>query len=334
MDYSKGFSAVYELAILDPVTWVETGTVEWTGGNITKDSTSSLIESAQIKATDIGNGEQWIRIYLQANQEGASDRVPLFTGLTTSPKRNIEGLFEEHELTCYSVLKPAEDILLPRGYFVPAGSNAKYVKKLLSDVYAPIVVGFDSPRLIRSIVAENRETKLSLANKVLQTIGWRITIEGDGTVNICEKAATASANFSPIENDVIEVKVTDSFDWYEVPNILRVITTTGNAIARDDRPDSIFSTVSRGREIWAEETSASLNAGESIAEYAIRRLKEFQNVHRTITYNRRFFPDIYCGDIVNLNYMQQDISGNYRVKNQKITLGYNCTVNEEVEVIE
>ena len=53
MDYSKGFSAVYELAILDPVTWVETGTVEWTGGNITKDSTSSLIESAQIKATDI-----------------------------------------------------------------------------------------------------------------------------------------------------------------------------------------------------------------------------------------------------------------------------------------
>ena len=113
-----------------------------------------------------------------------------------------------------------------------------------------------------------------------------------------------------------------------------VITTTGNAIARDDRPDSIFSTVSRGREIWAEETSASLNAGESIAEYAIRRLKELQNVHRTITYNRRFFPDIYCGDIVNLNYMQQDISGNYRVKNQKITLGYNCTVNEEVEVIE
>lgn len=334
MDYTKGFSAVYELVVLDPVTWVETNVAEWTGGNITKDSTSSLIESALIKTSDIGSGEQWVRIYLQANQEGASDRVPLFTGLTTSPKRIIEGVFEEHELICYSVLKPAEDVLVPRGYFVPAGSDATFVKTLLSDIYAPIVVEKSSPRLIHSIVAESGESKLSLARKTLEAIGWRIRIEGDGTVHVCGPATVISESFSSLNNDVLEVNVTDTFDWYSAPNVLRVITSTGIAVARDTKASSMFSTVNRGREIWEEETSASLNAGETTAEYAIRRLKELQNVHRTITYNRRFFPDIYCGDIVNLNYMQQDISGNYRVKNQKITLGYNCTVNEEVEVIE
>ena len=56
-------------------------------------------------------------------------------------------------------------------------------------------------------IAENGESNLSMAQKILDAINWRIRIEGDGTINICRKARAVTESFDNLANDCIEPKV-------------------------------------------------------------------------------------------------------------------------------
>ena len=87
--------------------------------------------------------------------------------------------------------------------------------------------------------------------------------------------------------------------------------------------------MSRGREVWKKE-SCSLSASESVAGYARRRLKELQRVRQTVSYTRRYLPDVMPGDIVGLNYPEQNLAGNYGVQSQSITLGYGARTAEQI----
>ena len=330
MDWQHGFSATYCLMTVNPETWADDEELEIIDGTVERDADADLIESASITVVE-PVGEIWIRLYLQARQESDSEKVALFTGLTSSPERKLDGHRITYPVECYSVLKPADDVLLLRGYTAPRGSGAALVKELLNVIPAPVTAEDGSPTLSESIVAEDGETRLSMANKILDAIGWRLRLEGDGSVTICAKAAESSVRFDVNENDVIETEVTDTNDWFECPNVLRAYTEeSGTAVARDDDPESDLSTVSRGREIWLEDTDVNLNVDENIAQYAIRRLREEQQHARTLSYNRRFFDGITVGDIITINYPGYDLTGDYRIRTQSITLGYGCRTAEEV----
>lgn len=334
MDWNRGFSAKYVLANVNPETWHDTSETEFMSGSIDRDSTSSLVESAEVKV-DEDPGEHWIRIYLMAHQTGGAAKVALFTGLTGSPERSLDGNRVTYSVDCYSVLKPADDVLVARGYYAPGGSGARLVRELLSVSPAPVVIVGQSPGITSSIVAEDGETRLSMANKILDSIGWVIRISGDGTVAIMAETPESTRTFGKDENDVLETNITDSYDWYSCPNAFRAVSEEyGIGIARDDSPKSVLSTVSRGREVWMEETGVTPSGSESMAEYALRRLREEQEPARTVKYTRRFFPDILPHDIVTLNYARQDLVGMFRVKSQSIELGYGCRTTEEAVKIE
>ena len=87
--------------------------------------------------------------------------------------------------------------------------------------------------------------------------------------------------------------------------------------------------MSRGREVWKQE-SVQLSVSESAAEYARRRLKELQRVRQTVSYTRRYRPDVMPGDLVGLNYQEQKLTGNYGVQSQSITLGYGARTAEQI----
>ena len=130
---------------------------------------------------------------------------------------------------------------------------------------------------------------------------------------------------------MIEPSIAVEYDWYSCPNVFRAVQDDLSAVARDDDPDSPLSTVSRGREIWAEETSCDFNTGESIAEYAVRRLKELQSIAVTASYERRYHPDVLAGDVIRLRYPAQGLDGLYKVTSQSIELGYGAKTSEEVK---
>ena len=337
MDWSKGFSARYILTTVDPKTWTDQKEFEFTEGSIDRDSTSDLRESASITMTEkITDNECWVRIYLQARQGGSGAKVALFTGLTAFPERKLDGVRETYNIDCYSVLKPADDVILPRGYYAPAGSGAKQIKNLLNDcIPAPVYVEGTSPITTDNIVAEDGETRLTMALHILDAIGWRMRILGDGSIVICTNDNNSSLTVGINANDIIECDVTDTFNWYDTPNCFMAIHDDyGAAIARDDSPDSYLSTVRRGREVWKSETGVELSSGENIAAYAVRKLKELQNPARTIQYSRRFFEDVLLGDVVFLNYPRHNLTGKFRITSQSLSLEHGCRTKEEVESIE
>ena len=216
MIWSNGFSARYEISIVDPASWRDISFLDMTGGSIDK-TTDNLMESADIDMRKIpGDGEVWIRIWLDARQEGSEPmHVPLFTGLTTAPERSINGSRESYSVECFSVLKPASDILMQRGWYAPEGiDGAALASSLLKSGPAPVAYEENSPLLSQSIIAEDNETNLSMAEKIISAIGWRIRVSGDGRIGIMTKASEASAVFDATRNDSLQMQVTDTSDWY------------------------------------------------------------------------------------------------------------------------
>lgn len=331
VDWSKGYSASYYAEKVDPATWRDVGVIRVTGGTIKREQTGKR-QSADISCVNYHIVvEQWVRVYLDIQQEGASAHIPLFTGLATTPADDINGTLTSNTLTCYSVLKPAEDILLQRGWYASYGTvGADLIRQLLTVSPAPVVVAENSPRLSESIVAEDGESNLSMVEKILDAIDWRLRIDGNGIINVVPKATDPVARLDPLDNDVIETQLTVKADWYSCPNVYMAVSGNATGIARDDSVDSILSTVNRGREVWKRETGCTLAQNESIAEYAQRKLKESQMVQQEVTYERRYIPDVYPSDVISVNYPQQGITGSYVVESQSIEIGFGAKTSEQI----
>ncbi len=330
MEWNKGFSASYYMAIVDPVTWRDTDRAEITGGNIERDE-SGLMQSASIDCVDFPDEELYVRIYLNARQDGDADHVPLFTGIATTPDDDFNGGLNSNTVECFSVLKPADDVLLPLGWYAPAGVDADIIIRQLLDITnAPVDIEESAPYLKTSIVADEDDTNLSMVQRIIDAINWKIRISGEGVIGVYPKSADPVVSFDPVTNDCIEPAIKVSRDWYSCPNVYRALDEDLSAIARDDSEESPFSTVNRGREIWMQDTSCDLADNESIAEYAARRLKEEQKAAITASYDRRFHPDIMPGDVIRLKYPTQGLNGLFRVKSQSIELGYGAKTSEDV----
>lgn len=336
MDWTEGYSARYYVSILDKSTMRDIKRIELTGGTI-KRTLSDLRESADLDCGSYysSDQEEYVRVWLDTKQHGASSHTPLFTGIATSPDKNYDGYHISHNVVCYSILKIAQDVLLPKGWYAPVDADgAKMVKKLLSVIGVDVDISGVSPLLSQAIIAEYNENNLSMADKILTAINWRMRIDGYGNITLEPYSKDPVASFGITLNDIIENGISISYDWFNCPNVFRASMDDSYAIARDDDPESKFSTVSRGREIWAEESSCDLNQNETLSEYAFRRLKELQQVATSVSYDRRFIPDVYPSDVITLNYPAQGVTGNYIVTEQSITLGFNAKTSEEVIKVE
>lgn len=331
LDWSKGFSTMYYGYIVDKNSWYDERRFEITTGTVNI-SDDDLIQSATLTTSEhLSDSEKWIRIYIDAKQDGGSYHGALFTGLISSPSITIEGVQIGNEIECHSVLKPASDILLPRGWYVAQGSNGpEAVKKLLSVSPAPITLDSTGPNLASTLVAEDGETNLSMARKILDAIKWEVFIAGDGRMTLRSSKKYSRndipvVSFDSMDYDCLEPSVRIAYDWFNVPNVFRAIDGTATAIARNEE-DIEF----RGREIWREESNCTLNDDETLDMYAKRRLIEERNIEYEVSYTRRYEPSVQLNDKIMLNYPAQNLVGYFRVKSQSISLGHNGTVSEVV----
>ena len=332
MDWSKGYTASCYVKTVDPVTWSDAERINITGGTVSR-SDGDLAEAASLNFVNYDQtSERWIRVWMDVRQGGDSAHEALFTGLATSPTRDINGKLFTSSVDCYSVLKPAQDVLLPRGWFAPAGSSgAAIVAKLLAVTPAPKIVAESSPTLVAAYIAEEGESNLTMARKILDAINWRMRITGSGTISIEPKPTEPAAALDSLRYDSIEPELAVDYDWFSCPNVFRAVQGDDSAVAVDDDPDSIFSIASRGREIWMEDGNATLADSESLQAYAERRLREEQNVFYAATYDRRYHPEISVGDLIRLNYPAQKITGLFRVTSQSIDLAAGGRTSEEAE---
>lgn len=330
MQWNKGYKAVFYATTVNTKTWADNNErVEIIDGSIDRESTG-LRGGADITSDAEGYNERLIRIYLDAVQGSDISHNAIFTGYAVSPTLDVEGTLKTQKYSCYSVLKPADDILLERGWYAPLGANTgALIRSLLDVTGAPFTIEGDPGSLENYIVAEDNETRLTMVDKILRIMGLDLIVTGAGEIILRPQKVNADVIFDPATNDIVEPSFSITHDWYEVPNVLRVVMDDVSAIARDDSETSIYSTVNRGREIWQQESAAAIASGDTLADYAKRRLKELQTVGTQASYTRRFLPDINVGDVARIRY--ESLSGLYRITEQKITLGHNLTTSETVE---
>jgi hypothetical protein len=280
---------------------------------------------------DITGIEMYVRVYMDTMQNGEYGHEALFTGLATSPKKDAYAVLQDRSLDCYSVLKPADDVILPRGWYALSGANSgDLIRELLRIIPAPVVVDDYSPILSTTIIAEDDETHLSMTDKILTAINWRMWVLGDGTVRVGAYSLDPTATFDPIEYDVCEAPLSIKEDWYSCPNVYKAVSDDMTGIARDDDPDSPLSTVRRGREVWMVENNVALSGNESVAEYATRALREAQRIQKSVSYTRRFIPDVFPATVVRLHYPAQGVDGDFIVTSQNIRLGAGSSTSETV----
>lgn len=337
MDFSKGYSASYFLSLVDKSTWLDTGDViEITGGSIRR-TLSDMLESATVNCINYQpDKEEWVRIYMTAKQRGSAVRTPLFTGIAAVPNADWSGRLRKNTLNLYSVLLPADDVLLPRGWYAPYYADAPALARdLLKTTGAPIEVAEtdneEKIRLTKAIIAEGGETRLTMARKLVDAIGWLIKIGGDGKIFIEPPTRDESLFIDTLSFDIAESNITVERDWFDCPNVYRAVMNDSFAIAKDEDPDSPYSIQNRGREIWVEETNIVLTENKTLSAFAMERLKELQMVETTVTYDRRFVPGVYPSDIVNLNFPAQGVQGRFVVSSQTIELSGSAKTSEEVK---
>lgn len=294
------------------------------GIDVSEESATATISLAE------GVGEQWIRLYANAHSATESEKVALFTGITSLPKANWDGVEGTYSCEVYSSLSCADDVLLPIGWWTDGHDPAQVAAGLLArSTPAPVEWEQGSPQLTSPMVAEDGESCGSMARKLVDAINWRIRLAGDGRIYVERKPSLPSDTLDESENDVMLPEVDESIDLSGIPNVYRVTSGDDAIVVYDDDADSMFSTVSRGREIWAEERGVTLNAGESLESYAIRKLRESQDVSYRLSYTREYMP-LDLGDLVRINLPSIGIDATYMIESQHVNCGVGITVDEGV----
>ena len=179
------------------------------------------------------------------------------------------------------------------------------------------------------------DTNLSMIERLLVAMSaneyWDLRIEGDGSIYVGPTSGDTVVTFDPIENPVIEPKISTSSDWFSCPNVFMAINNDVVAIARDEDANSLLSIPNRGREVWMRETGCDLADNETTEQYAFRRLHEEQSIQQIASYDRRYIPNVLPGDYIRMHYPEQNLDGVFRIRSQNIELSYSATTSEEIE---
>ncbi len=315
MNWNEGLTASHYLTGVDPASWLDRGRTETISGSVDYEETG-LRGSASLATLEPVTG--WVRIYLDAVQVGVS-HIPIFTGIAATPEEAIDGKRSEYTVDIYSVLYPAK-AKLPLGFYIAKGADIpNAVCDLLSVTPAPVEIApVEHPILTDHILAESGDSRLDLVDKLLNIADWRLIIDGDGTIEVVPNRKDVVRTIGQ-DYDMLELQATITDDVFEIPNCLRCISGSDAAEAKDEDNESPLSIPARGFEVWAQEDNVTLSSTESLARYAERRLKELQQHAASISYTRRYDPEIRLGDHIEIDYPK--IKGVYRVTESTYEIG-------------
>ena len=333
MNWNQGYTSTFRLYSVDPSTWGDSTEIEHlASASITKDSESSLIEDAEI-SIDGNPVKGYVRLVLEAKNTTGMARANLGTFLVTSPKKAIKGTLKTLDLECYSVLKPADDKILPPGWYFPEGGDpiAGAFELLADCLQCPIEPAESDIRTNEPKIAESNESVLSMVRYLLSDTNYNIVIDGRGCVSIKKKSDEIVRMFDTMENDVLMPDITDESDIYDIPNVLRVTDNNGNyETVYNNEENSDTSIDNLGWEKWNSE-QLSLDDGETLLSKGAERMEELSKSKRKISYDREFDPDVCINDVALFMLPQQEIVGTFRIVSQSLSIGEGVTVKEIAE---
>lgn len=356
IDWASGYTSEWRVMKVDQNSWGNSQELHGVNSvTINRDATDDypLLESASltvdISATeDLDNG--WYRIEMLARQGTDYERVEIATVFLTSNSGTIAKGRKTISVDGYSVLKPAADKVLTIGKHAPKGVNAaEFVASLLAECTPAPVVVEGSFVLNDYYVFPIGTPYIEAIWTLLDAGGFVIQIHGDGEIHILKKPTEPNFTISDTNADVLRPSVDYQNSFSEVPNRYIVWNNGKTYTATNNQADSRTSVQNAGRIVDLFDPDPIFVNGETMEQYAKRRLYEESITTDKYSYEREFVPDIYPFSRIkissaiydqptafaieqqpNSTWAPDEFTGDFVVLGQTINCGHGVTIAEKV----
>lgn len=331
----------YEYYIVDPGTWKDSEKLNTvTASSIDRDADDETLGSASIDMTS-EIGECYIRIYLIIVQNGVTEKYPLGTYLVQTPSFTFNGKITERTLDAYSPLLELKENAPDYGYTLMKKTNIMNVAGTLTREHtrAPVITTTNTKALFSDFTADTNDTWLTFLRDLISDAKYEFSVDPLGNILFAPIQSLASMQhiweYTDDNSSILYPDITYEQDLYGIPNVVEVIYSSndrmyvGRAVNSD--PDSIVSTVNRGREILYRETSPSFTGTPTkveVQQYAEQLLDSKSSVQCSVTYKHGYCP-VTINDCVLLNYKRAGLKNiRARVTRQSIECVPGCPVEE------
>lgn len=341
MDWTRGYSCKWRAYEVDTATWADgTQLPNIVSASVERDVTDDapLIESGSIQITAQPNvefGERYVRLVMIAEQDGGKARVEVATLLCSSSSGTIERGADTLELTGKSVLWPASTTKIKRGEYLPKGMNgAEWCRARLADTIQAPVKCHASFRLNDYFVLDVGQSVLEAVWLVLKSGNCCIQIDGDGTVHIRKlldgtNPDDIALTLNRANARLLSPGISHELDWSEVPNRYVAIDGNKTATVTNTWKSSPTSTVTRGYLYEEVDMSPVCVDGESLSDYAKRRLEEVSTARDVRSYVREWWPDVHPFSLVGGSIGTSGLDADMRVERQSYECGHGIRVTEQ-----
>lgn len=341
IDWTKSMRQSFEYYTVDPYTWRDRDLLKTiTACTIDRDESSSTLGSASIDMTESLN-ECYVRVYLVANQNGETDKYSLGTFLVQTPSVSFNGRVQSITADAYTPLIELKEKKPPIGYTVRKKTNiVNLVTSLCKEnMRAPVIATNSSSTASRDFVAGVDDTWLEFLADLLHSAEFSFDLDTRGNVSFSPQQDVASLQpiwtYNDGNSSILYPDISINRDLYSIPNVVEVLysgdSTTLFARAVNDDPNSLISTVGRGREIIYRVSNLSLLGTPTqgfLNTYAKQLLRNMSAVEYSLTYSHGYCP-VRIGDCVRLNYPAAGLQNvKAKVVSQSITCKPGTPVSE------
>lgn len=311
-DWARTYNPTWTYALVDRETWSDRRLLGSVASCRLKfDRDSDICEDGTLEVDEALPPEPIVRVYLDAEQDGAKERIAVAT-LMLESLEDAHGTVESSTLSGYGCLMAVADdrppLLQTAG--IGAGCMAEAARICATFGIAPVVESTDASTLAEAVVADPGGSWLDHARSVAAKAGFAVASDGYGRTVFPRLPGAAMAVTRTFRDDGTTVLVGDvkrKRDLREVPNYCEVrvsngaSTTIGTAV--NDDPASSVSTAARGRRVpLVVEDPEELAKGCSQAEadaFARKLLAEASRVACTVGFEFDYCP-VRVGDAVRI----------------------------------
>ena len=341
-DWLSSMQQTFEYYIVDPKTWKDIELIDAVkSSTIQRDAEAETLGSATIDMTE-SVGESYIRIYLITIQNGLRERHPLGTFLVQTPSLNFNGRLQNISVDAYTPLIELKESPPPLGYSILKNSNVMdFAYRLARErARAPVVKTECNTLLGMNFTASTDDTWLTFLSDLIANAKYNFALDEMGRILLSPYQDTASLQpvwtYNDDNSSILYPEISVDRDLYGIPNVVEVIHSNGAGYyfvrAVNDDPNSVTSTVNRGREIIHRVNNPDLvgkPTESQVKDYANQLLRELSVLEYTVTYTHGYCP-VRLGDCVRLNYARAGITNiKAKVISQTIKCEPGCPVTEK-----
>ncbi|MCL1846957.1 MAG: hypothetical protein FWF91_03210 [Coriobacteriia bacterium] len=252
-------------------------------------------------------GNDYLRVYSVHEQKGETLEVLHGTFIASTPSSELNRGVTRGSLKMYSLLQIVQDIGITKPLSIPKNTVAiSFASSLLAGIGTEqtgrlaVMADASSAKLKSTWTYDAGTSYLEIVNDLASFAGFApVGIDAFGVIRLFAYTdPTLRAPSVVLRDDEggcsFAPAVTHELDYFSVPNIVVVILSNDEegtvATARNDDALSVYSTVSRGREIVHTETVSDIEGQAALDAYAARRLAELSSSVESVEVTHRWMP--------------------------------------------